>query len=84
MGFSKKYGTEKEFQKKLRAYAYINGAPQGIKEVKELIKQGLVNIVLKTRVTEGKNWTRFVSILARNGFECVEQNEQFLVYVRNE
>ena len=84
MGFSKKYGTQKEFQTKLKAYAYINGAPQGMKEVQDLMKQGLVNIVLKTRVTEGKNWPRFVSILARNGFECVEQNEHFLVYVRNE
>jgi hypothetical protein len=84
MGFALKYGTQKEFQTKLRAYAYINGAPQGINEVQKLMKQGLVNIILKTRVTEGKHWPRFVSILASNGFECVEQNEHFLAYVRNE
>jgi hypothetical protein len=84
MGFSIKYGEQKEFQKKFNAFKYINGAQQGINKVQDLMKQGLVNIVLKTNITKGKNWPRFVSILASNGFECVEQNKHFLVYVKNE
>ena len=83
-GFSIKYGTKKDFDIKKKAFNYITGSSKkGIEEIQYLIRKGLVNIVLPTKITRRKGWNHFYSILTKNGFTCAERNKSFLVFVRN-
>lgn len=85
MAFSMHFGKKEEANNKFRAMHYVAGKTRkGLREVQSLIRRGLVNVVLDTSVTRRKEWHRFSTFLARSGFECVEKNGRFLVYVRNE
>ena len=82
-GFSMQHGNMREANIKFRAIDYITGWPkEGLDDVRFLIKRGLVTTVLDSKVIERSDWSRFASILTKNGFECVEKNKRFLVYTR--
>jgi len=85
MAYSIQHGKIKETEAKFRAIDYITGSSKkGLRDVRLLIKKGLVNIVLDPKVTKRKDWRRFYPTLVRNGFRCVEKNKLFFVYVKNE
>lgn len=78
-----KHGKMEETNIKFRAIDYISGSSkESLEDVIFLIRKGLGNIVLDTKVTKQEAWPLFASLLAKNGFKCVEKNTQFFVYTR--
>ena len=83
LSFSLQPDRRREAQNKIVASDYVSGKSRvGQQFVMDLIKKGLLNIVVDIKVTKERNWRNIKIKLTNNGFKCVERNKHFHVYTK--